>query len=282
MRLVVLITVTAVFGLTACGPISRSAQRRVERATLVTKPARNFTPTDAGIPFTRVWVEHNGRRLEAWLVRGADSNEANAAVFIAHGTGETLSDWVHVQALLRRHGISSFVFDYSGFGNSTGKPSARSLEDDLLAAYTVFSGLLPTTTRRVALGFSLGSGVVLATQDRLQPPIDAIIVASAFSTARKAALRRRFFPGILAYLAPDSLWNNVAAARRVKVPLLVVHSDADRAFPLSMARAIADASGQPKSLHIQHGFPHNSLYASVTDAQWAGIVAFIRTGPTTQ
>ena len=137
---------------------------------------------------------------------------------------------------------------------------------------------MPQSTRKVALGFSLGSGVLLAMQDRLQPPVDAVIVASAFSTARKAAIRRRFFPGILAYLAPDSLWNNVAAARRVKVPFLVVHSDVDRAFPLSMAREIAAAGGQPNSLLVQRGFAHNALYASVTEGQWAGIVAFVLSG----
>jgi len=34
----------------ACTSISSAAQRQVERATLVTKPARSVTPTDIGVP----------------------------------------------------------------------------------------------------------------------------------------------------------------------------------------------------------------------------------------
>ena len=262
----------------ACTSISSAAQRQVERATLVTKPARAVTPADIGVPFTRIWIEHDGRRLEAWAVFGADSVNANSAVFICHGTGETLSDWVYVQRLLRNEGITSFVFDYTGFGNSTGTPTAQALEADAIAAYKSFNALLPTHMRRTALGFSLGSGVLLAAFPRMQPPLDGIIVASAFSTARRAALRRRFFPGILAYLAPDTVWNNVAAIRKVNAPLRIVHSDADRAFPLSMARELARASGQPGSLVIQHGYAHNALYAKATAAQWQPLVRFIVKG----
>ena len=263
---------------TACTSLSRGAQRRVERATLVTKPARDFTPADVGVPYTRVWIEHGDRRLEAWIVFGADSLKANAALFICHGTGETLSDWVGVQRLLRDHGITSMVFDYSGFGNSTGTPTAEGLEADALAAWNTFNSLLPADQRRAALGFSLGSGVLLGAHPRMRAAPDAVILASAFSTARKAALRRRFVPGLLAYLAPDSVWNNIAAVRHVREPLLIVHSDADRAFPVSMAKELAAASGNPASLLIQHGFAHNALYAHASEGQWQPLIAFIRTG----
>jgi alpha-beta hydrolase superfamily lysophospholipase len=268
--------VVLVATLAGCGPVARLAQRQVERAALVRKPPRPYTPADVGVPYTRLWLEHDGRRLEAWLVRPADTVAAGSAVFICHGTGETLSDWVGALRLLREHGVTAFVFDYSGFGNSTGRPTAARLERDAAMAYRAFAAAVPPGTRRVVLGFSLGSGVALGALPRLAPAPDGVVLASAFSTGRQAAARRHPVQGLLAYLAPPGTWDNVAAVRTLRQPVLVVHSDADRAFPLAMARALVAAAPPPKALAVQRGYAHNALYAAPEAAQWAPIVAFIR------
>ena len=58
----------------------------------------------------------------------------------------------------RAMGVSSLVFNYSGYGESTGRVSTESCEEDALAAY---QELVSRGHRSIVLlGFSLGTGVV--------------------------------------------------------------------------------------------------------------------------
>ena len=45
-----------------------------------------------------------------------------ASVLLCHGIGETVEQWFGVQQLLAANGVASLVFDYSGYGKSTGRP----------------------------------------------------------------------------------------------------------------------------------------------------------------
>ena len=98
--------------------IRRFAFLAVERRGLITAPNGTDTPQSFGAPFERLTITSGDRRLDATLVR-AESDSA-PALLVFHGTAEAISYWADTQALLRRHGVTSMVFDYSGFGSSTG------------------------------------------------------------------------------------------------------------------------------------------------------------------
>ncbi len=46
--------------------------------------------------------------------------QPHSTLLICHGIGEIASQWFGVQRLLAENGIASLVFDYSGYGRSTG------------------------------------------------------------------------------------------------------------------------------------------------------------------
>ncbi len=58
-----------------------------------------------------------GRRLSAVYV---SAGEGSPAVLICHGIGELVEYWAKVQELLKAMGVSSLVFNYSGYGKSSG------------------------------------------------------------------------------------------------------------------------------------------------------------------
>src|SRR5207253_2409200 len=107
---------------------------------------------------------------------------------IYHGDEENLSDWASAQALLYRNGISSCVFDYSGYGASGGKPGVVNLHEDGLAAYGQFLAMTPRASRRYVMGFSLGSGVLLDVISALRPAPAGLVIAAGFTSAREAAV----------------------------------------------------------------------------------------------
>jgi hypothetical protein len=63
------------------------------------------------------FIASGNRRLACAYLPGG---ERSAAVLFCHGIGETVAHWSAVQALFHDHGIGSLVFNYSGYGKSTG------------------------------------------------------------------------------------------------------------------------------------------------------------------
>jgi len=252
--------------------IRRFAFMAVERNGLITAPNGPETPATFGAPYEQLTFASGDRKLDAILVRAPV--DTAPALLIFHGTAEAVSFWADTQALLYRHGITSMVFDYSGFGRSTGQPSAAHIEEDADSAYSTFARVVNPQARRYVLGYSLGSGVVFDAVARFNPPPAGVVFAASYSSARDGAVRFGLIPRWATFLLPD-LWNNVRDTRNLRQPLLVLQSDADQLFPLSMARAVYDAATVPKQMVVLHGYKHEDGHLRPTDEYWAPVVRFM-------
>jgi uncharacterized protein len=230
------------------------------------------TPATLGIRFERVVIPSHGRRLEGYVVHARKEPHAEHAVLIFHGAGESISDWVLPQKLLRDGGISSLVFDYSGNGDSSGTASGRNLNEDARAAYAVFLSQFPEAQSRALMGFSMGNAPLLDALPELIPPPSRIVLAAAFSSIRDLVHYTFGVPAILCALLPDQ-WNNVRAARYVRVPALVLHSQDDRSDPIWMGAAIFRAIPDHKQMVTLHGFQHRDGY--LQQDWWAPIISFL-------
>src|SRR3979490_1683539 len=75
----------------------------------------------------RLVIPSGMRRLSAVYVSAGDDPPA---ALICHGIGELVEYWGKVQGVLKGMGVSSLVFNYSGYGASSGKVSAANCEED--------------------------------------------------------------------------------------------------------------------------------------------------------
>lgn len=269
LRLLLLVLVVVFFG------IRRFAFMAVERRGLIGAPNVPETPATFGAPFETVSIVSGDRKLDATLVRAAI--DTAPALLIFHGTAEAVSFWADTQALLYRHGITSMVFDYSGFGRSTGQPTVAHLEEDADSAYAEFGRRIGSAPRRFLLGYSLGTGVVFDAVARFKPQPAGVVFTASYSSARDGAVAFGLIPKWATFLLPD-LWNNVRDTRNLRQPLLVMQSDADQLFPLSMAKAVFDAATVPKQMVVLHGYRHEDGHQRPTDDYWAPVVRFMTSG----
>ena len=168
------------------------------------------------------------------------------------------------------------VFDYSGFGASTGRATVAHLQEDADSAYAEFIRRIGSA-RPFVLGYSLGTGVVFDAVRRWQPAPAGVVFAASYSSARAGAVAFGLVPQWMTFLLPD-LWNIARDTRNLTQPLLVVQSDADQLFPLSMAQAVYDAAAVPKELVILRGYRHEAGHDNPTDDYWAPVVRFMREG----
>src|SRR4051812_23449973 len=119
-RLLVLVFLAVALGVLV--PVGRHlALRKAERAMFRTERQGPRTPASVGLAFEEPRIQSGSRALRSFLVRAQDKTAP--ALLIFHGNGESISNWVSALSLLQREGITTMVFDYSGFGDSDGPPT---------------------------------------------------------------------------------------------------------------------------------------------------------------
>ena len=221
-----------------------------------------------GLALTPLTISSGRSQLDA-VYAAPDKQPTRAAVLICHGIGEVIAQWVPIQQRLAARGVASLVFDYSGYGRSTGRPSPAQLEQDAVSA---FYAMRQFTEGPVSLlGFSLGSGIVPVILPRV--PAYRVVLCASFTSFRAAA-QRVGIPAFLSAMVPP-IWDSTQALRAANQPILIVHSASDRLFPVAMARELAACSAPRAQLRVVEGLRHNEPFYTPTADYWDPIAEFL-------
>lgn len=213
------------------------------------------TPQAVGLEYEEVFLRAaDATQLHGWFV---GRPHPRATVLLLHGNGGNISHRVQKMRIFHDLGLEVLVFDYRGYGRSKGAPSEKGLYADARAAYdhlVVERGAAPA--KIILYGESLGSAV--AVELATEKEVGGIILEGAFTCV--ADMARRVFP-YLPTLFLRYRFNTLEKVRRVKVPLLVIHSRNDEVVPFSMGRRIFDAAhSDTKDILAVYGGHNESFY----------------------
>lgn len=215
----------------------------------------------AGPTVSRHSISSGANLLDALYVRPAAA--PREVVLICHGIAETVEHWFGVQQLLASHGVTSLVFNYSGFGRSTGFIDWLQCEQDAIAAFHTLQRLAPAQPITV-LGFSMGSGIAAAVINRL--PARRLILCAAFTSFRHGA-RSVGLPAFLNWWVPP-IWSAEESLRDCRLPILLVHGEKDRLFPVQMAGDLKSICGANAELIIVPGLTHCEPFINPELSYW--------------
>jgi uncharacterized protein len=239
--------------------------RRLLLNRLLYFPDRAVPPTP---PFAEdVELRGGGERLHGWWTP-ARRGVPVAHVLFCHGNGGNIGDRLSHVRLLAEAGLDVLVFDYSGYGRSSGRPSEQGTYRDAAAAHAALlrrPGVDPG--RVLLLGESLGGAVALALALELPPA--GLILQSAFTSVRDMA--RVHYPFLPRSLVPDA-YPSLERIGALRAPLLVLHGARDAIVPLLYGEALFEAAPEPKRLEVFEDAGHNDLGGerwAATIADWA-------------
>lgn len=215
------------------------------------------TPAEAGLRYTDVAFEtEDGERLHAWWIP-TPKPSALAHVLHLHGNAGNISSRVDEAKLLAEAGLDVFLFDYRGYGRSTGSPDEEGTYRDARAARAALlrqKGVDPA--RVLYLGESLGGAVGLALA--LESPPRGLVLRSTFTSVKDMA--RLHYPIVPGFMVVDA-YPGLARIARLRAPVLVIHGDRDDIVPLSHGEALFAAAAGPKAMRVFPGLGHNDLVA---------------------
>jgi pimeloyl-ACP methyl ester carboxylesterase len=238
------------------------------RDRLIGRAGRRMREAPTGV--ARIAIPSGKNVLDAVLVR-SDSSPERAVVLICHGIGEVVEHWFAVQRLLAECGVASLVFDYSGYGRSTGSISPGQCEEDALSAFAKLGELIPSRPISV-LGFSLGSGIAATLIAKVK--VHHLVLCASFTSFRAAALSAGL-PRILIFLVP-AIWSTEDVLKSSTVPILIVHGAEDRLFPPAMARELNAQGGSKSELVIIPRLAHDDPYREPQRHYWDVIASRLK------
>ena len=213
----------------------------------------------------------DGVRITALYAPPRD--EGAPVVLVAHGNEGNLLTWRGFLDPFRALGLGTFLLDPRGYGWSEGSPSEEGWHRDGEASLAWLASHGTPPSRVIVVGVSLGSG--LAVPLAADHPVLALLLESPFTSLVDAASDA--FPFLpCAWILRDR-FDNLAAAPRVRCPVLILHGTADRTIRPDHSRRLAAAFPTPATLRLVEGADHNDLTA------WPGyddaLTAFLRSLP---
>ena len=231
---------------------------------------RPADPASVGVAgLEQRWVEApDGVRVVAWHGR---AKPQQPTLLYFHGNSGNLERRAERFRRFMAQGWGIYMMAYRGYSGSGGVPSETDNVADARRAHADLVGTGVASGDVVLYGESLGSGV--ATQIAVDTPARGLILDAPFTSITDIGASR--FPYLPVRLFLTHRYETIRVIGQVRMPLLVVHGEADGVVPVEMGRrvfAAATAAVEPKRLVTLPGAGHSN---HMRHGSFEAMVAFI-------
>ncbi len=212
----------------------------------------DYSPSDFRLNFRDIFFNTpDGVRLHGWYFH---PYQERPVILFCHGNAGNISHRLEYINMLLEMGVNIFIFDYRGYGKSSGHPSEQGIYTDALSAfdYLVMDEKI-NHTDIILLGHSLGVAAALEVASKRGP--GAIIIENGFLSVHHMAKHMGIFRLIAPLIPPN--YNSLEKIRHVTIPKLVMWSENDEIVPPYMGKKLFEAAPEPKGFYEIKGAGHN-------------------------
>jgi alpha-beta hydrolase superfamily lysophospholipase len=191
-------------------------------------------------------------------------------VFFIHGNAGNLATWTTGIDFYRRVNYDLFIFDYRGYGKSTGRIES---EDQLVAdVRAAWDAIAPRYRDKpiVIYGRSLGTGLAARLAREVDPRL--LVLVSPYTSL--AAIGKREYPLVPEWLNRYPLRTD-AVIGSIKCPILLVHGTDDLLIPITESERLKSLARAPTELLAIDGAGHHDIqrFAAYLDGLAARLIA---------
>lgn len=238
----------------------------VFQARLIYFPSAEYvsTPADVGLQFEELSLTtSDGVSIAAWYIPFATPK---GTILFCHGNAGNISHRLVSIHALHSLGYNVLIFDYRGYGKSTGSPNENGTYRDAEAAWLYITNTRGESAQRVILaGRSLGGAVAINLAAQLGDGGPAALVIES-SFASLADVGRKHYPLLPITWLLTNKYESISVIGQVSCPKLFFHGKEDELIPIGNARRLYDAASAPKAFvetpggHSNAGFTYSSEY----------------------
>lgn len=242
-------------------------------------PERGFftTPDRFGMHYDDVVFQSaDGTGLHGWFLdRHEEDGVGPLTILFMHGIAGNVSHRIeNVAALCRELDARALLFDYRGYGRSSGEPSVEGVVQDAEAALQLLIRRPEVDPSRILLfGHSMGGAIAIELAARQGRQVCGLVVESSFTTGREIA--KLFFPLVPANAVPV-FFDSETRIKQIEVPVMITHGECDSLLPPSMGRALCRAAPEPRSFFLVPGADHHDVFKKGGVSYFQALSEFIQ------
>ncbi len=214
-----------------------------------------FTPRDIKLSFEDIYFNaSDGVRLNGWFI---PVDNPKATLLFCHGNGGNISHRMHSLAIFNKLGLNVFLFDYRGYGRSSGRASEEGTYLDARAAYDYVAGREDVDRTKIVLyGESLGGAIAydLATVSN----VSAVITLGTFSSI--VDMGKAIYPFLPLRLIVRTKYDAASMVGNVEVPKLIIHSVDDEIVPFEQGKKLFSSASDPKEFYEMQGGHNDAIF----------------------
>ncbi|RAI14845.1 MAG: hypothetical protein DKM22_06540 [Candidatus Melainabacteria bacterium] len=187
-------------------------------------------------------------KIYAWFI---EPKKGMPTILYLHGQAESILKHQDIAQFCIENGFGAFLLSYRGHYKSSGKASEKGVYTDAQSALSQLNKLGVETKDVIAWGHSLGTVTALETASNND--IKAVILQSPIKEIKSAAVdvndfyfRRLHIPKVANFNRQILLnmnfvqkFDSMSKIKRVKCPILILHSKTDRIAPYTNSIELA-------------------------------------------
>ena len=226
------------------------------------------TPASNDWDFQEFILSIDGFETFGWFIPG--QTETSQTVLFSHGNAGNMGDRLETIRIFHELDFNVAIYDYGGYGNSTGSVSEKRCYADARAVWSYLREERGIAASSIVLfGRSLGGAVTA----QLATEVDAaaVILESTFFSIPRMA--QELYPVFPSSLLVRHRFDSGSKVANIEEPILHIHSPGDEFIPYSRGEALFDASTEPKEfLELRGG--HNDGFWSSGETYTKGLASF--------
>lgn len=203
------------------------------------------------------------QKLDAWYIK---AKQGKPTVIFCYGDAGNITDFQDFAKYITDKGNGLLMFDYRGFGRSTGFPYEKGVYRDLKTAVEYLKAKEHLEESNIVLwGYSFGGAVVADVASHNE--FKGVILHSTFTNAKEM---RIFEIEKLLNIQNKSIWDYLvrglidslplyqkydtkSKVKKIKSPLLIVHDIPDQVVPVEMSYKLIKINLKAKSFISKTG-----------------------------
>ncbi len=201
----------------------------------------NYSGDQISVPIKKVRINtEDNIDLLGWF-HEKDLQKYKTVLFF-HGNAGSLENRIHKLNHFNKMDVNFLIIAWRGFSGNKGKPSEEGLYKDGRSGinWLVKKGVKEKNI--VIYGESLGTGV--ATHVSQNKNFAGVVLETPFTSMIDAA--KKFYPYIPVGLLLKDKFDNKSKIKNIKVPILIMHGEADQIVPFFMGKKMYEEANMPK------------------------------------
>lgn len=215
------------------------------------------TPSEYNLAAEELWIiTEDNEQLHSWYFPNKMSDQI---IVLSHGNAGNISHRLDIAQTLLETGAAVLMYDYRGYGKSTGKPSESGLYLDIEAVINALINEKGYQKDHIYLyGRSLGGAVSAYAATKFA--VGGLVLDSAFKNVR--AMIRDVYPFVPAFLARYEFPTQQFLNERKDMPVMIMHSNEDEIVRFHHGKTLFEMTKEPKKFVLLNGGHNTNFHVS--------------------